>query len=106
MRPHERVSCLPTVAAHTCRCVFRNRYGDVVLVVMFNVAFSGWLEVHEQLSAAYKPLFRQIVYTGFHRQVYWPLECDPARLCLGQLDTHYTTCLWLRGHLLDWGILG
>ena len=47
----------------------RNRYSDVVLVIMFNVAFPGWLEVHKQLRAAYRPLFRQIVYTGFHRQV-------------------------------------
>ena len=62
----------PTVAAHTCSSACRNRYGDVVLVVMFNVAFPGWLEVHKQVSAAYKPLFRQIVYTGFHLQVACP----------------------------------
>ena len=36
---------------------------------MFNVAYPGWLGVHKQLRAAYTPLFRQIVYTGFHRQV-------------------------------------
>ncbi len=36
---------------------------------MFNVAFPGWLEVQKQLRAAYIPLFRNIVYTGFHHQV-------------------------------------
>ncbi len=41
----------------------------MVLVIMYNVAFPGWLEVHKQIRAVYKPLFRQIVYTGFHRQV-------------------------------------
>ena len=47
----------------------------MVLVIMFNVAFPGWLEVHKQLKAAYTPLFRQIVYTGFHRQVFYHAVC-------------------------------
>ena len=39
-----------------------------------NVAFPGWLEVQKQLRAAYTPVFRQIVYTGFHRQVTYPMS--------------------------------
>ena len=62
----------PKLVSHTCWPQCRNRYSDVVLVIMFNVAFPGWLDVHKQISAAYKPLFRQIVYTGFHRQVNCP----------------------------------
>lgn len=54
--------------------LYRNRYGDVVLVVMFNAVFPGWLAVQKQLSQAYTPIFRQIVWTGFHLQVpfIWP----------------------------------
>ncbi len=62
------MSQLHSCLSHMLACC-RYRYSDVVLVVMFNVAFPGWLEVHKQISAAYKPLFRQIVYTGFHLQV-------------------------------------
>lgn len=68
----------------TCWRACRNRYNNVVLVVMFNVAFPGWLEVQKQLRAAYTPLFRQIVYTGFHRQVNrfkpdaWSRKCCPV----------------------------
>ena len=64
-----------------CWPTCRNRYTDVVLVIMFNVAFPGWLEVQKQLRAAYTPLFRQIVYTGFHHQVTCPSMC--ILVCFG-----------------------
>jgi len=43
-----------------------------VLVVIYEKAFNGWLEVHERLKKAYTPLFRQIVFTGFMLQVRIP----------------------------------
>ena len=49
---------------------------------MFNVAFPGWLEVHKQIRAAYTPLFRQIVYTGFHRQVCFLVNFSRGKICL------------------------
>ena len=69
--PHA-AECSPLPRPHTYlkrACARRYRYNNVVLVVMFNVAFPGWLDVQKQLRAAYAPLFRQIIYTGFHRQV-------------------------------------
>ena len=44
-------------------------YYDIVLVIVYEKRFSGWLDVHERLKKAYKPLFRQIVFTGFMIQV-------------------------------------
>ena len=63
----------------------RNRYSDVVLVIMYNVAFPGWLDVHKQVRAAYRPLFRQIIYTGFHRQV---TAFDCSGPCMLHLSMH------------------
>ncbi len=63
-------ACVEISSTLTDCCVAcRNRYNDVVLVIMFNMAFPGWLEVQKQLRVAYIPLFRNIVYTGFHHQV-------------------------------------
>ena len=53
------------------QCACRYRYHDIVLVVVYDKRFNGWLEVHERLKKAYTPLFRQIVYTGFMLQVRW-----------------------------------
>ncbi|CAL5222166.1 g4491 [Coccomyxa viridis] len=50
------------------------RYHDIVLVVVYDKRFNGWLEVHERLKKAYTPLFRQIVYTGFMLQPEFPEE--------------------------------
>lgn len=47
----------------------RNRYHDIVLVVVYERAFTGWLEVHALLKKLYAPMFRQIVFTGFLLQV-------------------------------------
>ena len=46
------------------RCARRYRYHDIVLVVVYQSAFTGWLEVHDRLRKAYRPLFRQVVFTG------------------------------------------
>lgn len=56
---------MPRHGMHACR----NRYHDVVLVVVYDKRFGDWLVVHERLKKAYTPLFRQIVYTGFMLQV-------------------------------------
>ena len=69
-----RITLKHAATPRLCQLACRNRYSDVVLVIMFNVAFPGWLEVQKQLRAAYTPVFRQIVYTGFHRQVTYPMS--------------------------------
>ena len=50
-------------------CACRYRHHDIVLVVVYDQRYKGWLEVHERLKKAYTPLFRRIVYTGFMLQV-------------------------------------
>ena len=44
------------------------RHRDVILVIVFNSDFPGWLDVYRALREAYRPLFSKIVYTGFEER--------------------------------------
>jgi hypothetical protein len=52
----------------------RYRHEDIVLVIMFNLPFEGWLEVQKLLKKAYAPIFGRVVFTGFHSMEGFPRE--------------------------------
>jgi hypothetical protein len=65
-----------------CLDVRRHRHNDIVLVIFFDSAFHGWINMAKMLKKAYAPIFGTVAFTGFGVLEDFPKDeiwvgCDP-----------------------------